>query len=97
MSVYIIAQIDIGNRSEYDIYEEGFDAVFSKYKGMLMSVDEEPVILEGEWPCTRTVLITFRSQEDARNWFYSPEYQQLAAHRRAAGKGNIVMVKRLGK
>lgn len=97
MSVYIIAQISIHDREEYDIYENGFDEIFSKYKGMLMAVDEETVVLEGEWPFTRTVLMTFRSEEDARRWFESEEYQKLAVHRRNASKGNIVMVKRLGR
>ena len=97
MSVYIIAQIEIHDREEYNIYEDGFDAIFRKYGGLLMSVDEEAVVLEGEWPFTRTVLMTFRSEDDARRWFESEEYQRLAVHRRKASKGNIVMVKRLGR
>lgn len=95
MSVYIIAQIKIHDRKEYEIYENGFDEIFAKYKGMLMAVDESTEILEGEWPYTRTVLITFRREEDARAWFNSSEYQELAKHRRNASDGNIVMVRRL--
>ena len=97
MSVYIIAQINVRDRKEYEIYIDGFDEIFSRHKGILMAVDEEPLVLEGEWPYKRTVLMTFRSEEDARKWYESPEYQELAAHRRKSSDGNIVMIKRLGK
>ncbi len=94
MSVYIIAQINIHDRETYNRYEAGFDEVFMRHKGFVTSVDEDPVVLEGEWPFTRTVLLTFRSEEQARAWFESPEYQQLAEIRRAASTANIIMVKR---
>ena len=94
MSVYIIAQIDIHDRETYNRYESGFDEIFAKHKGFVTSVDEHPEVLEGDWPYTRTVLLTFRSEEQARAWFESPEYQELARFRRAASKANIVMVKR---
>jgi uncharacterized protein (DUF1330 family) len=95
MSIYIIAQITIRDRNEYSRYEDGFDDIFGKYKGLLISVDEDPVVLEGEWPYTRTVLMTFPSEQEARRWYESPEYQQLAKIRRNASKANIVMIKRM--
>jgi len=94
MSCYIIAQIKINDRDEYRIYEEGFDEIFEKYKGIVVAMDEDPVILEGEWPYTRTVLIRFPNEEEARRWFESPEYQKLAENRRKASTGNIVLIKR---
>jgi len=97
MSVYIIAQINVNNREEYDVYVNGFDEVFTKHKGILMAVDEDPVVLEGDWPYKRTVLMSFRSEEDALRWYESPEYQELAVHRRNSSEGNIVMIKRLGR
>ena len=94
MSVYIIAQIQIHDRETYNKYEAGFDQIFNKYKGFITSVDENPEVLEGEWPYTRTVLLTFRSEEQAREWFELEEYQELAKFRRAASKANIVMIRR---
>ncbi|OQX86331.1 MAG: hypothetical protein B6D63_00240 [Candidatus Latescibacteria bacterium 4484_7] len=75
MSCYIIAQIKINDREEYDIYENGFDEIFAKFKGIIVAVDEDPVVLEGEWPYTRTVLIRFPDEKEARRWYESPEYQ----------------------
>jgi uncharacterized protein (DUF1330 family) len=94
MSVYVIAQINIHDRKEYDRYEEGFDEIFEDYKGMVVTVDEDPVILEGDWPYGRTVLIRFPSEEEARRWYESEEYTELKQHRLNASQGNIVMVKR---
>jgi uncharacterized protein (DUF1330 family) len=94
VSVYIIAQINIHDREAYEIYEEGFDQVFEQYKGMVVTVDEDPVVLEGEWPYGRTVLLRFPSEEEARRWFESEEYNQLKQHRLNASEGNIVLVRR---
>ncbi|MFQ5668033.1 MAG: DUF1330 domain-containing protein [Candidatus Binatia bacterium] len=95
MPVYIIAQIDIHDREEYGKYQEGFLAIFARYKGELLVVSEEPVVVEGEWPFTRTVLIRFPSAEEARRWYGSPEYQALAQHRFRAAKANAVLVEGL--
>lgn len=94
MSVYIIAQIQIRDRETYSKYEAGFDEIFGKYRGFVTCVDENPEVLEGTWPYTRTVLLTFRSEEQARAWFESEEYQQLAQYRRKASTANIVMIRR---
>jgi uncharacterized protein (DUF1330 family) len=94
MAVYIIAQINIQDRGEYQKYLDGYDGIFEKYKGMVMTVDEDPVILEGEWPWQRTVLMRFPDEKEARRWFDSDEYTELKKHRLNASEGNIVMVKR---
>ena len=95
MSVYIIAQISIHDRSGYNEYSDGFLEVFTRYKGELLVVSEDPQIVEGEWPYTRTVLIRFPSAEEARRWYESPEYQAIAQHRFRASKANAVLVEGL--
>ena len=92
MAVYLIGQLEIRDREEYGKYEAGFLEIFAKYEGEFLAVNEEPEILEGEWPYTRTVMIRFPSLEEARRWWSSSEYQSLAQHRRRASKGNIVLV-----
>ena len=96
MSHYLLAQITINDRTEYANYEAGFMDIFAKYEGTILAVDEAPMVLEGEWECTRTVLIEFPSEESALAWYRSEEYQSLAAHRFASSTGNVVMVPKFG-
>jgi uncharacterized protein (DUF1330 family) len=95
MPVYLVAQIDIHDRAEYEKYEAGFFEVFARFAGELLAVSENPEVVEGEWPHTRTVLIRFPSADEARRWYASPEYQALAQHRFRASRGNAVMVEGL--
>lgn len=92
MTVYIVAQITIHDRAEYGRYEEGFMPVWQKFSGELLAVSEDPVVVEGEWPCTRTVLLRFPTAEEARRWYGSPEYQAIAQHRFRASTGNAVII-----
>ena len=92
MSHYIVARITIEDRSEYTKYEAGFVDVFRAYQGIVLSVDEAPVVLEGSWPCTRTVLLEFPSADAAMGWYQSDAYQQLAQHRFAASASDVVMI-----
>ena len=92
MPVYVVAQITITDRTRYDAYQAGFPEVFAKYRGELLAVDESPRVVEGEWPCTRTVLIRFPDEDEVTRWYTSPEYQAIAQHRFAASQTNAVLV-----
>lgn len=97
MSVYILAQIQIHDRDEYDKYSEGFLDVFAGFGGELLVVSENPVVVEGEWPYTRTVVLRFPSAEEAQRWYDSPEYQAIAQHRFRGAKTNAVLVEGLAE
>ena len=95
MTVYIIAKFTIHDRSEYDIYESGFAEVFAKFDGKMLSVDEEPLVLSGDWQATRSVIIEFPSKESALTWMTSDEYQAIATHRNARSTVTSILVKGL--
>jgi uncharacterized protein (DUF1330 family) len=92
MSIYIIAEFHIHTRSEYDKYDELFMDVFDNYNGKLLSVDEAPTVLEGEWASTRSVLIEFPSKTDAMVWMTCKEYIEIARHRLAGSTGRVRLV-----
>ena len=94
MTVYIIARFKIHDRATYDRYEENFMEIFEPFGGALLSVDEEPIVLQGEFDFTRSVLIEFPSAEQAMAWMTSPEYKEIAKHRFAASIGDVIMVKK---
>lgn len=93
MSSYIIALIEIRDRDEYKKYQEGFREIFSQYKGEVLVVEEEPTVLEGEWPYTRTVVLRFSDENEAKRWYGSGQYQALVQHRFRAAKTNLILAK----
>jgi len=95
MPVYGVALIDIVDREGYGKYEAGFMAVFEKFEGKLLAVEEEPVTKEGAWPAKRTVLLEFPSQEAFDRWYHSAEYQGLSKLRLSASKGNFAALRGL--
>jgi|TARA_B110000902_G_scaffold267006_1_gene357500 uncharacterized protein (DUF1330 family) len=95
MTVYILSRLTITDRTEYDKYESQFEEIFSNFDGKLLSVDEEPLVIAGEWEATRSVLIEFPSKESAFAWMQSDDYQAISKHRNAGSTLSSIMVKAL--
>jgi len=95
MSVYMITRLTIHDRSEYDKYADRFMEIFEKYDGKLLSVDEEPQVVGGEWNATRSVLIEFPSKPQLFEWLLSPEYVEIGKHRDAGATAEVIIVKGL--
>ncbi len=95
MSVYIIARFKIHDRNEYDKYEAGFVEVFKKFDGKMLSVDENPTVLMGDWDDTRSVIIEFPSKKSALAWMTSDGYQAISKHRNAGSTANSILVEGL--
>jgi len=58
----------------------------------LLSFDQKPEVLEGEWHGTQTVVLEFESVDAAREWYNSDAYQEAAKLRQAAADCNGVIV-----
>lgn len=92
MSSYFIALINIHDPERYEQYLAGYDEVFDKFGGRVIAVDDNPRVLEGNWPCGRTVVIKFPNDQELRNWYDSNEYQALARHRKEASVASIAII-----
>ena len=92
MTVYLLAQIEIQDPVEYQIYLDGFFQIFEKYNGKFLGSDPDTEVIEGEWSYPRTAIMAFPSEAEARAWHDSDEYQQLAKYRWASARSNLVMV-----
>jgi uncharacterized protein (DUF1330 family) len=95
MSYYFIVRINIVDSSEYQKYLAKAGEIFKKYKGEYLVVDDEPLVLEGNWDSVRTVLIRFSSRKDFWDWYYSEDYQQILKHRLSAAECNAILAKGL--
>ena len=93
MSAYIIALLEIHDREEYLKYQSGFREIFSNYNAEILVAEEEPTVLEGEWPYARTVVLQFVDENEAKRWYESDEYQVLVQHRFLAARTNLILAK----
>lgn len=95
MSVYIIAQLKFTERERYDRYQSRFMGVFGKFRGKLLVADERPVVLEGDWPRDKVVIMEFPDAEAAREFHESPEYREIAVDRKAGADAVVLSVRGL--
>ncbi|WKZ68927.1 MAG: DUF1330 domain-containing protein [Melioribacteraceae bacterium] len=93
MAYYFIANIRIKDEKEYNNYLKSVDHVFAKYNGKYLASDNDPVILEGNWNYSRTVVIQFENKNDFENWYYSDEYQKILKHRLTAANCDTILIK----
>ena len=95
MSVYIIAQLKFTRRELYDRYQSRFMGVFKKFKGKLLVADAHPVVLEGEWPRDKVVIMEFPDAVAAQEFQTSPEYQEISVDRKAGADAIVLTVRGL--
>ncbi|HLN20964.1 MAG TPA: DUF1330 domain-containing protein [Bacteroidales bacterium] len=93
MAYYFSAQIKINDPVEYDRYLENFDSIFSRYRGEYLAIDESPVLLEGEWNYTKSVLVKFNSREEFEDWYFSRDYQEILRYRLNSAKCDTILIK----
>ena len=96
MTVYVIAQLRIKDRAEYNRYQSRFMGVFSRFEGRLLAADEQPQVLEGDWSGDKIVLMSFPDQAACRAWGGSAAYRSIAVHRKAGADAVILQAHGIG-
>ena len=95
MVVYIINNMTIHDRAEYETYLRAFMGVFRRFDGEVLAAVDHPAPVEGQWPYDRTILLRFPSREAALRWSGSPEYQAIVEHRLKGTISNVVILEGL--
>jgi uncharacterized protein (DUF1330 family) len=95
MTVYVINNMTIHDMNEYKSYVRAFMPVFEKYGGQVLAAQNKPVPAEGEWPYDRTVLLSMPAREAVERWYQSAEYHEIAKHRWAGTKSNVLFLEAL--
>ena len=96
MTVYVIAQLKFKQRDLYDRYQSRFSGVFKNFVGKVLVAEENPLVLEGEWPRDKVVMMEFPDADAAQHFLGSPEYQAIAVDRKAGADGVVLMLQGLG-
>jgi len=94
MAVYALAQLRIHDAERYGRYMSRFMPVLEKYNGKLLAADENPRVLEGQWwDRNKVVLMEFADSAAFRAWATSPEYNEIAADRKAGADAVVLLIK----
>ena len=93
MTVYVIVQLKMTDRAAYDRYQAQFFDVFKKFNGRLLSADEHPAVLEGDWDRDKLVLMSFPDEVSFRAWSESPDYLEISRDRKAGAEGIVLLAK----
>ena len=93
MTAFVVAQIQIEDREEYQKYLDGFLPSFARHGGEILATTKNTTeVMEGEWAYPATVILKFPSVQAAHEWHSDPEYVELVVHRHRASKANLVIV-----
>ncbi|MEO7151720.1 MAG: DUF1330 domain-containing protein [Burkholderiaceae bacterium] len=92
MPAYWIARGRVDNPTEYKKYTDLVPAIIAAHGGKILARGGRFKVLEGTDRYARFVVIEFASLEQAVACHDSPEYLAAAAHRKAAGVGEVELV-----
>ena len=92
MKGYVIGQIEVTDQKPYDEYRGQVLATIEKYGGRFLVRGGKTEPLEGGWAPKRLVVLEFPSFDQARKWYYSPEYAPLITLRQEGSRGQLVLV-----
>ncbi len=94
---YFIARVNVHDPDTYERFLAEADSLHRRYSATLLVADEAAMVLEGEWPATRTVLIAFPDEETAQSWYSSSEYQEIAKYRFDSSTADAVIVQAIDR
>ncbi|MEA2382048.1 MAG: hypothetical protein QOH72_2019 [Solirubrobacteraceae bacterium] len=92
MPAYLILDIHVEDPEEYAAYRERSPATLEAYGGRYLVRGGPHEVIEGDWNPERVVVVEFPSVQRAREWYESPEYQEIVGMRLRAAPSNTVLV-----
>ena len=96
MAVYTIAQLKFTDEAAYRRYQAAFPAVFAAFDAAVVVADEAPVVLEGDWPFSKVVILRFPDEAEALRFANDPAYESIARDRKAGADGVVILARGIG-
>jgi uncharacterized protein (DUF1330 family) len=91
MAVYLIGAIDIEDEERYVKYIELADSTVNSNSITPLAVDDAPLVLEGNLPGKRMILMQFDTVEEMNKWYQSEGYRNARQHRLAAATTHFLV------
>jgi uncharacterized protein (DUF1330 family) len=92
MAAYVVVQVEVTDWDRFREYLKETPIVSARYGGKYIARGGETVVLEGDDPAGRVVIIEFPSLERAKEWYHSEEYGEIRKLREGAAKGLLIAV-----
>lgn len=91
MSAYVVIDLDIENPAGFQEYVDAVTPLIEKAGARNLVVDDECLVLEGDWRPNTLVIHEFDSKEAALAFWDAPDYQPLKALRRRHSTVSVVV------
>ena len=92
MTAYLLGRVEITDADRYKDYMKKTPGAIEKYGGKFIVRGGEVLTLEGTEEKRRMVLIEFPSLDKAKEFYFSPEYQEVKKLREGAAKGQFLAI-----
>jgi uncharacterized protein (DUF1330 family) len=94
MAVYLIGAIDIHDHDRYAEYIASAGGSIVGTAIQPLAVDDDPILLEGNIPGRRVVLIKFESEAAMRKWYSTEPYRSAKDLRHRSATTNFLIAVR---
>ncbi|MFC8920673.1 DUF1330 domain-containing protein [Streptomyces sp. NPDC047821] len=91
MSAYVVIDLDVDNPAGFQEYVEAVTPLIEKAGARNLVVDDDCVVLEGDWRPAALVIHEFAGKEAALAFWDAPDYQPLKALRRKHSTVRVVV------
>ena len=92
MAGYVIVEVEVIDPEPYEEYRARVPATLERYDGRFLVRGGTCETLEGNWQPRRIVVLEFPSVERAREWYTSPEYQQILPIRDQHARSRAILI-----
>ena len=93
---YAIFTETVLDQERYEQYIQAAIEPSIKHGVQRLAISDAPVVIEGQWPAPRTIILEFESMDAAHAWYNSPEYQACIPLRDGAIEANGVFLQGRG-
>jgi uncharacterized protein (DUF1330 family) len=92
MPAYVISDVTVLNAEAFELYRNRAADSIAKHGGRYLARGGGIEPLEGDWAPRSIIIVEFPDIEQARNWYYSPEYASALQYWDAALTRNLILV-----
>jgi uncharacterized protein (DUF1330 family) len=92
VTAYVVSDVEILDQKGFEAYLNNVPAVLERHGVEYVVRGGSPTMLEGSWDASRLIILRFRDREHVREWYESPDYQEMVALRAGSARVSAIVV-----